>query len=386
MTRVVTANNSLNDTFLMTEDVTRDMEPECLRSLNGYRATCEILTLVPRPETFKKALRVVKIWAKKHGIYSQILGFLGGASWAILVAKACQLVGTEGHQDSLLYTLHRFFVIFGGWAWPDPVYIKKVVGQSQTWEHCMPIITSSRPQMNSAVNISPANCWLIQAKCQEASLCLQQIRTCSAGWLDFFSPVNFFKEFSRYLLITATSREDSSLWFGSVESKLRPLVNHISFNYRVNSVRIWPRPYKKLEGSEVNQLWLLGVNMNGPWDIIKEPVFTFLDRCQDDAARMSQVSPQASSFEVTYNFVSPKQLRKFLPLNIINGFSDPCGYRSLRTHGRLPESPSKQPPIENNNNYQVKDFEKKYPDFKFKESPGALVWPGTSSLGRVKTR
>ena len=81
MARVVSAITiPRDDTFLMSELASRDLEPQCLRSLNGYRATRELLTLVPRPDLFKKVLRVVKVWAKKHGLYSQILGFLGGAS------------------------------------------------------------------------------------------------------------------------------------------------------------------------------------------------------------------------------------------------------------------------------------------------------------------
>ena len=389
MARVVHATTiPMEETFLMKEIVSRDMEPECLRSLNGYRATCEMLTLVPRPDIFRRVLRLVKIWAKKHGIYSQILGFLGGASWAILVAKACQLVGTEGRQDSLLYTIQRFFIIFSGWTWPDPVYIKKVAGQCQTWDHCMPIITSSLPQMNSAINISPANCWLIQAKCQEASHCLLNIRSCSIDWFSFFSPNNFFREFPRYLVIVATCREDSSLWFGSVESKLRPLVNHISFNYQVNSVRIWPRAYKKFHSTVVKQLWFLGLNIYGPasMEVIKEPVFTFLDRCQDEASKMWLVNPLASSFKVTFEFLSPRQLNKFLPKSFISGFTDPCGYRSHLNPGRVAGYQTDQAlPENNNNNPQLKTLERKFPETN--DSPGVLVWPQTpvnSSLRMIE--
>ena len=83
MARVVSTNTIPEDeAFLMKEEVTREMDPKCVRSLNGYRATCEILQLVPDVEKFRLVLRVVKLWAKKQGLYGNMLGFLGGASWA----------------------------------------------------------------------------------------------------------------------------------------------------------------------------------------------------------------------------------------------------------------------------------------------------------------
>ena len=65
------------------------LDPKCIRSLNGYRATQELLSLVPDLETFRVTLRAVKLWAKNKGLCSNTLGYLGGFSWATLVAKAC---------------------------------------------------------------------------------------------------------------------------------------------------------------------------------------------------------------------------------------------------------------------------------------------------------
>jgi len=300
-----------DEEFLMTENVTQHLDPKCLRSLNGYRASCQILQLVPNIEVFRRTLRVVKLWARQHGLYSNILGFLGGASWAILVAKTCQLAASDGHQDSLISNIFHFFVIFSSWEWPRPVFIKKMTREITAWDHCMPIITSSSPQMNSAVNISPANCHLIQSKCREAYHCLLAGRSYCGGWKEFFTPRDFLLEFKNYLVVTASCTADSSLWFGSVESKLRQLVNHMMFNYRLDLVRIWPQPFIKEGESYKKQMWILGIKMNVPVPpkFFPEPVYHFQDLCMAEAARMSQVSQHSSSFQVRGKFLSPGQLK-----------------------------------------------------------------------------
>ena len=53
------------------------LDPKCLRSLNGYRSTIMLMSLLPNVEVFRFTLRAVKLWAKSQGIYSNILGYLG---------------------------------------------------------------------------------------------------------------------------------------------------------------------------------------------------------------------------------------------------------------------------------------------------------------------
>lgn len=55
-----------------------------------------------------------------RGIYSNSLGYFGGVSWAMLVARTCQL-----YPNAAAATIvHKFFLVFSRWTWPNPVLLK----------------------------------------------------------------------------------------------------------------------------------------------------------------------------------------------------------------------------------------------------------------------
>ncbi|XP_048155762.1 poly(A) polymerase gamma isoform X6 [Corvus hawaiiensis] len=100
-----------DDLDLRDDSCLKSLDIRCIRSLNGSRVTDEILRLVPNLENFRLTLRAVKLWAKRRGVYSNIMGFLGGVSWAMLVARICQL-----YPNALASTLvNKFFLIFSKW-------------------------------------------------------------------------------------------------------------------------------------------------------------------------------------------------------------------------------------------------------------------------------
>ncbi|MCO5549237.1 hypothetical protein L7F22_002704 [Adiantum nelumboides] len=203
------------------ESILSNMDEQSVRSLNGCRVADQILQLVPDVETFRTTLRVIRLWARRRGIYSNVTGFLGGISWALLVARICQLYPNA--IPSMLVS--RFFRVYTQWKWSNPVMLCKIKEGSlhlAVWDarknskdrtHVMPIITPSYPCMNSSYNVSLSTFKVL----------MEQFRF--GKWTLLFEGYPFFSAYKNYLQIdvVALCEDDFQTWKGWVESRLRHL-------------------------------------------------------------------------------------------------------------------------------------------------------------------
>ncbi|KAF4032068.1 Poly(A) polymerase predicted RNA binding domain [Phytophthora infestans] len=136
-----------------------------MKALNAPRVSSMLLCLVPRRREYRIVLRAVRAWARRRGIYSAKLGYLGGISWAILVAFVCQLYPNA--EPAKIFV--RFFQVLSEWQWPQPVMLNMIYDAGlgfDMWDprqsvfdrsHIMPIITPAYPHMNSSVQVSQSS-------------------------------------------------------------------------------------------------------------------------------------------------------------------------------------------------------------------------------------
>lgn len=271
------------DTQELSDDqLLKNLDPESIRSLNGCRVAEHLLKLVPQQNEFCVALRAIKVWAKNHGIYSNSMGFFGGISWAILIARACQLYPNASASK----LVHRMFFIFSTWTWPHPVLLKELNTDRPDisnlchliWDpankpadrfHIMPIITPAFPEQNSTHNVTHSTMNVIKEEIWEALEICRDINEGKAEWKDLFKKVNFFSRYKHFIaLIMAAPNEEEELNFGGfLESRIRHLVQSLERNPDIQTAHNDPNKHKpsknaKFDVSPENTritVWFIGL-------------------------------------------------------------------------------------------------------------------------------
>ncbi|ALC41534.1 hrg [Drosophila busckii] len=245
-----------DDFDLRDDNLLKNLDPRSVRSLNGCRVTDEILALVPDIENFRLALRAIKLWAKKHGIYSNSLGYFGGVTWAMLVARTCQL-----YPNAVAATLvHKFFLVFSRWKWPNPVLLKH---PDNVWDprvnasdryHLMPIITPAYPQQNSTFNVSESTKKVILTEFNRGMSITDEIMLGRIGWDRLFEAPSFFYRYRHFivLLVNSQTADDHLEWCGLVESKVRLLIGNLERNQHIALAHVNPKCFDLKKGGNPN--------------------------------------------------------------------------------------------------------------------------------------
>eukprot|EP00118_Oscarella_pearsei_P007994 m.40240 g.40240 ORF g.40240 m.40240 type:complete len:617 (+) comp32930_c0_seq18:98-1948(+) len=338
-----------DDLDLLDDSVLKNLDRRCVRSLNGSRVTDEILRQVPNRENFRMTLRAIKHWAKRRGIYSNALGFLGGVSWAMLVARVCQL-----YPNAIASTLlHKFFFVFKKWEWPRPVLLKQPAQENPfvlpVWDprvnpsdryHLMPIITPAYPQQNSTFNVSQSTLTIMKKELERGFACVEALdQSITCDWSELFDPVNFFNQYKHFIIIKASA--ETSIhhleWVGLVESKIRLLITSLEQSDSIFLAHVNPKQFPGIDSAEETQ-WFIGIEFERLEHLKIDLTFeiqTFVNTVHRTALS-SSILKEGMKVEATY--VKKKRLSECLP----------AGYLKTIRKRSLPQNSKKADPSINN--------------------------------------
>jgi len=243
----------------------KGIDEPTVRSLNGTRVASAILSLVPNVPNFRTTLRCIKLWAKKRGIYSNALGFLGGVAWALLTARVCQLYPNACPATLLA----RFFRVYSNWKFADlsrapnppppvPILLCPITEGTlnlglKVWNpkkyprerfDLMPVITPCYPCMNSTFNLTYSNLRVLKEEFERGLEIATNVEDGEADWHALFEPDDFFAKYTRYVLIEANAltEDDHRRWEGTIESKVRHLMKKLEVLPHIVVVHPYPKP------------------------------------------------------------------------------------------------------------------------------------------------
>ncbi|KIM76376.1 hypothetical protein PILCRDRAFT_826372 [Piloderma croceum F 1598] len=228
-----------DDLSLKDDNLLRNLDERCVRSMNGSRVTDEILRLVPNVQVFRDSLRCIKLWARRRAIYSNVNGFLGGVAWAMLVARICQLY-PKAIAGAIV---SRFFIIMYQWTWPQPVLLKQIEDgplQVRVWNpklypgdraHRMPIITPAYPAMCATHNVTASTQMVMTEEFKKGADIVDKVIVGTAQWSELFAKHEFFHKYRYYLQVIASTGSAALQikWSGTVESRIRQLVMKLEY-------------------------------------------------------------------------------------------------------------------------------------------------------------
>lgn len=262
--RSIPDDQELNDLNLL-----RGLDQQSIRSLNGCRVTDDILRAVPNKDSFKLALRAIKLWAKKRGIYSNVLGYLGGVSWALLTARTCQLYP----KATAATIVNKLFFIFSTWDWSKPMLLVDLcdnelglpmydprINPADKY-HVMPIITPSYPPANSTFNVTRSTRTIIIDQFEQAKQITEEIIKGTKSWDAFFEPIDFFGLYKTFLILRVSPQPE---WVSLVESKIRTLVQSLEQHSVIKLVHAYPYPFDSPNKDDKDVIWCIGLQFTQP--------------------------------------------------------------------------------------------------------------------------
>lgn len=265
---------------ILDDKILQNLDEKSILSVSGPRVSDKILKLIPDTNIFKHVLKIIKIWAKRRVIYSNVLGFFGGISWSILVAKICQIYPRFNISSIIIRFFH--FCTIWNFNWSHPIKLcsieKNELGYI-VWDpstnyrdsyDLIPIITPAYPSINSTHNVLRTTLRILKKEFKRGSKILnlgtrnKEITT--KVWKKLLKENTFFQDHKHFIQITIFSRLNKFylLWKGFIQTRIRIFLHNLE---EFNGIIPFPNPkafhpYNWTKIKEYNEcFWFIGLNI-----------------------------------------------------------------------------------------------------------------------------
>ena len=261
---------NLND-----NDLLATLDEKMTYSINGPRNVDMIIQSVDPKEdpgrisNFRTTLKLLKLWAKNKGIYSNAMGYVTGISLAILVAKVCQLFPNLKPNK----LVQKFFQYYSIWNWDEfPVKIEEVrtyenlekfndmqwydpaseigmekISQRKKDDFTSPmmVITPAFPVMNATRKVTRTNLEIMKEQLLQGK---EIVARKPIDWHKLFGKIDFFDQYFNFIEVTVLANEEKEFyrWSGLIESQMivltKALETRIELQGHPRSLRLHPYP------------------------------------------------------------------------------------------------------------------------------------------------
>eukprot|EP00262_Sarcandra_glabra_P015655 TRINITY_DN4881_c0_g2_i1.p1 TRINITY_DN4881_c0_g2~~TRINITY_DN4881_c0_g2_i1.p1 ORF type:complete len:547 (-),score=58.95 TRINITY_DN4881_c0_g2_i1:310-1950(-) len=301
---------SVPDNVDLLSPLLQNIDETSWRSLSGVRVNMRILQLVPNLENFQSMLRCVKLWARRRGVYSHLLGFFGGIHLAILAAFICQ----RHPNASVNILILKFFETFACWPWPRPVILQD---GSLPWREFtdgrsfMPIRMPCSPYEFCNSNITRSTFNKIRAEFRRGNILTRDIGRPDFEWSSLFDPFPYTQTYTRFICIflSAPSNDELQDWLGWVKSRFRGLV--LKLEEMQGFCDPNPTEYVDHNVAEPNSVFYWGISPS-------QSNFTDIDSVKEEFMKSVNNGFQGPCCRLELSIVESSQLPKHMQINSEN--------------------------------------------------------------------
>lgn len=217
-------------------------DEETFHSLNGCLLTRSLNELVPNASSFHIALRMVKLWAQRRGIYGNACGYPGGLTWSICLARVRQMYPTVNAAELVA----RFFRVYYRWDWRSVVSLMPPAGaEPEQYEPVeegkIAVMTPGYSPVNTAAKVKKMALPVLQEELRRAYKLSKMVDKGKARWSDLYALPNIANKHKHYICLgfLAQTKEALELLVEWGEVCLPTLLDKFETDLPNVQVRVW---------------------------------------------------------------------------------------------------------------------------------------------------